>query len=106
MPGTWQVYRHETGVPMLPGVYAFVGNGRVLYVGSSLVLGARIASYRFQRGTGPYTLTQWGMVSNFELRFRVVRRPGDWLRREYRLIRRLQPRFCQTYCTHKSEGLR
>jgi excinuclease UvrABC nuclease subunit len=84
-------------LPAIPGVYVFSAGSRALYVGQTGNLRRRIKSYRLHVERrlsmgGVVTLTPWGAFRDVvSLKVRVSSQWGDWLMREARLIRRLQP---------------
>ena len=104
--GPWRQV-HRGRIPDCPGCYAVYENGVLVYVGSSANLAARCRVYftksrmrgRFDYGDPaldfPQFVTPWGFRHHgnaVTVKVKVSRRLGDWLMREYRLIRRLQPR--------------
>lgn len=100
--GRWRVANingkgKRSDIPAGPGVYVFIRDGRVVYVGQSVSLRARLTNYR-PTYLGPpnygeaaigwkYHPIQRGCV----LKISESKRWGDWLMRELRLIRRLKP---------------
>ena len=81
----WQWIWEASDLPHAPGVYALVGisnhEGRfVSYVGQAVDLFRRIRTHQ----------KRWS-VDAYGMRFRLERWPGERLRAERRLIRRLQP---------------
>lgn len=76
------------------GVYAWYGDGRLLYIGCSESLSARVEQYFAQgliRSDGGAFLTPWGQFAELDLKVRQSRFFGDWATAELRLIRRLKP---------------
>jgi hypothetical protein len=81
LAGGWRVVQSGDALPAA-GCYAIYHSGRLVYLGSSANLKTRLSQHlRRQR-------------DNSEISVKVApsRRNGDWLMREYRLIRRLRPR--------------
>ena len=78
----WSHYgRDWASLPKEPGVYAIFQDDRLIYVGSSTNLRGRMSGHR----------VRFSGHKNISIRARIVRRAGDWFRREYRLIVRLKP---------------
>lgn len=71
-------------IPSVPGCYAFLIDGKVVYVGSSNNLALRM---RAHRNCGKFP------IESIELRIRPSKKYGDWAMIELRLIRRLKPVF-------------
>jgi len=83
-------------IPREPGVYVFIRDRRVVYVGMSANLHARLAAYRPRRRPVDYDTDDHSPVlhpyaDGSILKISVSRRYGDWLMRELRLIRKLRP---------------
>lgn len=73
--------------PPIPAVYVIYWSGEVVYVGSTVNLASRMkqhAASEWMNGPPDIEVTA---------KFRGSSRFGDWLMREARLIRRLQPEF-------------
>lgn len=85
----WVNQRHL--VPDAPGVYAFIRDGRVVYVGQTVSLRRRLSEYwyRWVDFRGGWIIDP--RIQGCVVKYSASRRYGDWLMREYRLIRRLQP---------------
>lgn len=101
-------YWKDTQVGLLPrgpGCYAIFENGKVVYVGSSTAIENRCRVYRtMPERRKPYGepcitdgkwQTPWGLktMCRFQVKVKMSRRQGDWLMWEYRLIRRLRPKY-------------
>lgn len=74
-------------IPHASGCYAIFNEGRPIYIGQSENLRTRLRGHRLLQ-------TEKGFMqedNRVEVRIRVIFAPGDWLRREWRLIRRLRP---------------
>lgn len=79
-------------IPKVPACYAIFLDGELAYVGSSDNLRARMTAHKIAGHTmSECAWTPWGLYRSVELRFSRARRRGDWLMREYRLIKRLNP---------------
>lgn len=81
-------------IPSRPGCYAFVGDGRVLYVGQTTNLPQRLTDHLRESATRlheGHIRTPWGCVTHLAVGYRRSRFAGDWPTLEYRLIRRLRP---------------
>jgi hypothetical protein len=87
--GTWSEIRPENA-PHAPGLYALFSGPTLLYIGSAVSIRDRLTEHglRPRRFTIP---AAWALVPRLRLKIAASRRPGDWLMREYRLIRRLRP---------------
>ena len=81
--------------PPAPGLYAVFSGHRLLYLGSSSNVRRRLSQHNIRWSYGNSLFTPWGEFPRIEIRVRVIRRAGDWLRREYLLVRRLRPEFCR-----------
>jgi|SRR5688572_24338286 hypothetical protein len=92
-------------IPEGPGVYVVYQDNRVVYVGSSTRLQARVRRY-FNKERWPFDLrhiapaerynTPWNFYhagDRIRVKVKYSRRLGDWLMWEWRLIHRLQPEF-------------
>lgn len=79
--------------PKRPACYVIFVAGRPFYVGQTRSLADRFRSYRIEFSYGGRTerMTPWGCLEHVTLKVKWGRRYGDWLMREARLIRRLQP---------------
>ena len=77
-------------VPALPGVYVFYVDGEVYYVGSSCSLRERLRHYG-DRASSIFN-ADFFREKTVVVKFSVSKKSGEWLMREYRLIRRLKPR--------------
>lgn len=83
-------------LPASPGAYAIYFDNRLVYVGQSANVKARISGYRFRHSYGRDIHTPWGDVPNsvsITAKVKCSRRLGDWAMWEIRLIARLRPRF-------------
>ena len=102
MSGTWESF--DMGgprrIPSRPGVYVAQINGMTIYVGQSIDLRARIATYRIRNGFDGEIITPWGKFPRTDsvvIKFKVSRRMGDWAMWEIRLIHKLKPKFNSTF---------
>jgi hypothetical protein len=96
MGSRWEAldWDHVVGhdFPQDAGVYAFICNGRVVYVGSSVCLARRIKSHGLRYCVfSPVIITPWGRFDSVVVKLKVSRRYGDWLMDEARLLHRLKP---------------
>ena len=85
----WRNLREQ--IPTCPGVYAFLREGRVVYVGQTTNLKARLSQYWMRWS---YITNGWWIdprLAGAAVKISPSKRHGDWLMRELRLIRRLQP---------------
>jgi excinuclease UvrABC nuclease subunit len=76
----------------LPGVYALYVNDNIVYIGSSEHLSNRLLNHR------------WAFIYNrpFTIKYSHSKKKGEWLMREYRLIKRIQPSKNSRYCNKKT----
>lgn len=72
-------------VPKLPGVYVIFVDKILYYIGSSNNLYTRMRTSFQQKNGSPLR------ESTITVKYVITRRYGDWLMREARLIRRLNP---------------
>jgi excinuclease UvrABC nuclease subunit len=100
--GTWRTVDllKPWELPQQAGVYAFLKEGRVIYIGSTVNIRDRFRSYGAARRRFDYDYDRATHFEEYRLPDRMVgvvvkvsvsRRYGDWLMRELRLIRRLNP---------------
>ncbi len=81
-------------LPEVPGCYALVLDGKVVYVGQSINLQARFKQHGIRAVSGGAHETKWGrLVGELQLKVRFAQKHGDWYMREARLISRLKPVF-------------
>ena len=99
-PFAWEWAPEENHCfPDIPACYAIYCDGELVYIGQSYRLSSRLSSYHIHIniwGTASdprIWATPWGQFETVRVKFKRSRRYGDWLMREARLIRRLQPRF-------------
>jgi len=79
--------------PVVPGVYVLYLDGVLSYIGSTENLSGRIWTHiRFATYSNAI-ITLWGHFTSCEVKYLPTKKLGDWLSIEYRLIRRLKPRF-------------
>lgn len=78
------------GIPSAPGVYALYFDGKFSYVGSSNNLNRRLSGHGMSWRDGKI-VTKWGVFESLVVKYRVILKCGDWLRREHCLILRLRP---------------
>lgn len=71
--------------------YAFMVYGRVVYVGSTSDLGARL--YKHKNDLIARINADYGPDVDVRLKVNIGSRFGDWAMREIRMIRRLEPRY-------------
>jgi excinuclease UvrABC nuclease subunit len=84
------------GLPSVACCYAVYFDEELVYVGSTNDLRNRFSGHAFRHGYGKNIHTPWGEFPNtlkFNIKYKPSVKYGDWLMREARLIRRLQPRF-------------
>jgi excinuclease UvrABC nuclease subunit len=94
----WQRKWHYTipirpcDVPREPGVYAIYVDRVLVYIGQSSNLFHRLCSHDidFSRYSNRVE-TPWGDGFSVQCKYRLSSKYGDWLMREARLIKRLQP---------------
>lgn len=87
----WRVVGGPKGLPDA-GVYAIYRAGSLVYIGSSSQLSVRLQ---------PYFRLRHPDVPLVTVKVAPSRRAGDWLMREYRLIRRLRPADNKTHASDK-----
>lgn len=93
----WQRMWHRSNpvappqCPAAPGCYVIYLDRQIIYIGQSENLWNRIRKYEI-RLVGDRYVTPWGIGDRVEMKYKLSSRYGDWLMREVRLIRRLQPR--------------
>lgn len=95
----WQVIQDEDlhppcyDVPNVPACYVIFVGKQVVYIGQTKRLRHRLGAHRLVVGYSCNEwITPWGNVSEpVTVKVKYSRRYGDWLMREARLIRRLQP---------------
>ncbi len=68
-------------LPTVPAVYVIHDWNRAIYVGSTKNLRSRALNH----------IASFGDATGLTFSFSVTTRAGDWLTREYRIIRRLRP---------------
>lgn len=92
----WTRLSFTLKAPKLPGIYSVSVHGFTIYVGSSANLDRRMRQHGIIYGPA-LTYTPWGVfyAEACEVKYRVVTRGGDWLRREWRLLQRIRPHFCK-----------
>lgn len=92
MAGAWKSLIDER-IPDQPGVYVIFDGDKVLYVGSSCKMRARLHQHGINWAHYSTCLkTPWGFFRKGNVKFRPSRKYGDWAMVELRLIRRLRPR--------------
>lgn len=101
-PGDWRGSKWITyemndrdrfsGVLDAPGVYVFYVDDELVYVGSSVRLRHRVNEYGYYRARDGNFVTNW-QTNGWKVwvKVRYSDKYGDWLMRELRLIRRLEP---------------
>lgn len=77
--------------PKGPGVYVFIGDGKLLYVGASEWLPTRLRQYEIGYTYGNSVVCEFGIFRSLVVKCAVGGPYGLWWAREARLIRRLQP---------------
>lgn len=94
-PFAWRVVEpaERDVLPEFPACYVVLVGGRPFYIGQTKNLRDRFRAYRFDYSYGGASerITPWGCLSDVVLKVKLGRKYGDWLMREARLIRRLQP---------------
>ena len=96
---TWLEFDYmeaRRGLPKVACCYAVYLNGQLCYIGSTNDLRNRFSGHAFRHSYGNTFITPWGefrLPLDFALKYRPSTKYGDWLMREARLIRRLQPVF-------------
>lgn len=94
---SWKSVDYLDNMLSLPRVaccYVIYFNGELCYIGSTNNLRNRFSGHAFRHGYAKNFYTPWGMFKfpfEFRIKYSESRRYGDWLMREARLIRRLQP---------------
>lgn len=79
--------------PCLPGVYAIIENGIVVYVGATDNLDSRMSDYKFRDGYSAGMFSSIGFIfPPVSVKFSVGGKWGSWWMRESRLIRRMKPK--------------
>lgn len=90
------------GVPTdwsCPGCYAIYLDGRLVYIGQSANVRRRLLDYGIHSNIfADKTETPWGQADVVVVKFKGSTRAGDWLMREYRLIKRLNPPGNRAHC--------
>ena len=85
------------GIDSVAGVYAVFGDGELRYIGSSVNLMLRLASYKIRHTDWSrsfnkiYVETPWGDFGQVVIKIKPSVKSGDWLMDEYRLIKKLSP---------------
>ncbi len=97
-PGRWTKFDPLSlrPIPAKPGVYVFIINGEVVYVGQTANLRLRIANHKIRYGYARNVYTPWGQYhdwSKIVCKVKISKRYGDWAMWELRLIKRLRPTF-------------
>ncbi len=94
-PSRWQNLNIDTdidwSVPDGPGVYVFIGDGKLLYVGATDWLPGRLATYKIRYAYGTGVRCTFGAFQSLVVKCAVGGPFGLWWAREARLIRRLRP---------------
>lgn len=96
MPSAWHSLNLGETIPKVGACYALFGDGKLLYIGSTKNLFTRFyrghsnASYMYRARTRSW-VTIWGEFRSVIIKFRPVRKFGDWAMIELRLIKRLKP---------------
>jgi hypothetical protein len=75
------------------GVYVYYLDGVPSYIGSTRGLFHRLRAHNVRPTYSTGYFTPWGKFENVTLKIKRPRRMGDWLMDEYRLIKRLRPRY-------------
>lgn len=89
-------------LPKEPACYAVYMDGELVYVGQTQDFCARLRGHRLRHGYSNNFHTPWGQCKSLLVKARFADRSGDWAMREYRLIKRLQPRENAQYGPKKS----
>ena len=91
----WRVVASAAEVPGSSGCYAVYHDGFLVYIGSSIYLPQRAQQYfstRQRRLVNGCARAKRGTQPVVTVKVAPCRKAGEWLMREYRLIRRLRPR--------------
>jgi excinuclease UvrABC nuclease subunit len=83
-------------LPNIPCCYAIYFDGNLKYIGSTNNLRNRFSGHAFRYGFAKKLTTPWGVFdlpADIKLKYSPSQKYGDWLMREARLIRKLQPEF-------------
>lgn len=78
-------------LPDAPGVYAWFGDGRPLYVGAAHNLRKRAGRYRCEKDGDGLFVTPWGWYSDVALKYRPCKNGGQAFGMESLFIERLRP---------------
>lgn len=82
----------DTKFPSAAGVYVVYLNRQLYYIGSAANLEMRLyATWKRKTDSG------FTMNALVDIKYSVSKKYGDWLMREIRLIRKLQPRANKVY---------
>jgi hypothetical protein len=93
--GRWRAYEvcegWRSNLHEWASVYVVYLDGQLVYIGQTMNLFQRMFAHGI-RLVGGQVITPWGTGKECVVKVSPFRRYGDWLMREARLIRRLQPR--------------
>lgn len=81
----WYAATFEMPAPSIPACYVFILRGKVVYVGSTNDLSARLRAHRNRKRPTPW------VMNDILVKYRPSKKWGDWAMLELRLIRRLRP---------------
>lgn len=87
---------NRRGLPAVACCYVVYINSELCYIGSTNNLRNRFSGHAFHWGYANNFVTPWGEYCRpfeFSIKYSPSRKYGDWLMREARLIRRIQPAF-------------
>ena len=92
----WEYITSPREVGREPGLYAIRFCSAIVYIGSSSNLRSRLSTYPIWPDSERPRCAPWSIYFDDRHELEVCvsgsRRAGDWLMREYRLVRRIMPR--------------
>lgn len=86
----------KTKLPITPAVYAIYFDDDLVYIGSSNNIRNRFSGHAFRYGYAKNIVTPWQELPIsvvITMKYRTVKKIGEWAMREIRLITRLRPFF-------------
>jgi excinuclease UvrABC nuclease subunit len=98
---TWEsvnLLENRRKLPIVSCCYVIYFDGELKYIGSTNSLRNRFSGHSIRYGYGKELITPWGEFSqdtNIIIKYKPSTKYGDWLMRECRLIKRIQPSFNQ-----------
>lgn len=85
-------------IPELPCCYVVYANGNPCYVGQTNNARRRIQSHNFNlMQYSSHIETAWGVFKDVFIKCKFPKKYGLWAMIELRLIKKMQPKFNQTY---------